>query len=203
MTTTSLRRPLRRMTLLAAGFAAVLPSIPASAEVETFVRFEENATANWVVTQACPDGSTAQTRVTVIAGREFESPDMDDVNTFATVLIRGFDCEGNLINDRGSGPATYTSSPSLQDAHVSATVPLRSGAVATVDVTWEGTGGLQTTNNQTKFDGFVGQFTSRQRDAVATGTVAVDGVTLVSGPSLSAEIETLEDRNITLPAKGD
>lgn len=45
----------------------------------------------------------------MIAGREHESPDLTDVNTFATVLIRGFDCEGNLINDRGSGAATYTS----------------------------------------------------------------------------------------------
>ena len=57
-----------------------------------------------MVTEQCPDGTTATTRVTVIAGREFESPDLDDVNTFATVLIRGFDCEGNLINDRGPAP---------------------------------------------------------------------------------------------------
>lgn len=47
MTIASGRRPLRRMTLLAAGFAVVAPSIPASAAVDTFVRFEENATANW------------------------------------------------------------------------------------------------------------------------------------------------------------
>jgi hypothetical protein len=171
----------------------------ASGAVDTFVRFEENATANWIVTEECPDGTTADTRVTVIAGREFETPDLDDVNTFGTVLIRGFDCHGNLINDRGSGPVTYTSSPSLMEAQVSGTVPLRSGSEATIDVSWQGTGGLDTTVNTTQFDGFVGIFTSKQRDAVASGTVAVDGVTLVSGESVSADIETLEDRNRTLP----
>ena len=190
---------LRRAFPVLVALGALTAAAPASAAVDTFHRFEENATANWVVTEDCPDGSQAETRVTVIAGREFESPDLDDVNTFATVLIRGFDCAGNLINDRGSGPATYTSSPSLQEAHVTATVPLRSGSEATVDVTWEGTGGLETTINTTRFDGFVGIFTSKLRQAVATGTVTVDGDTLVSGSTDNAEIETLEDRNKTLP----
>jgi hypothetical protein len=199
MTIVSFRRARRYVLLPFVVLGLAVPATSASAAVETFVRFEENATANWLVTEQCPDGTTAQTRVTVIAGREFESPDLDDVNTFATVLIRGFDCEGNLINDRGSGPVTYTSSPSLQEAHVTGTVPLRSGAEATIDVTWEGTGGLETTVNQTQFEGFVGIFTSKARDAVASGTVVVDGVTLVSGTTTNAEIETLEDRNRTLP----
>jgi hypothetical protein len=197
--TLSLRRARASLLLGLVGVAPVVLAGGASAEVETFVRFEEEATANWVVTQQCPDSTTTQLRVTVIAGREFESPDLDDVNTFATVLIRGFDCEGNFLSLRGSGPATYSSSPSLQEAHVTATVPMTGGRVATVDVTWEGTGGIETTVNQTQFDGFVGIFTSKSRDAVATGTVVLDGVTLVSGPSTSAEIETLEDRNRTLP----
>ena len=183
--------------LLAAG--ALLASTPASAAVDTFRRFEENATANWTVTEACPDGSQAPTRVTVIAGREFESPDLDDVNTFATVLIRGFDCDFNLVDDRGSGPITYTSSPSRREARVTGTVPLRSGSAATIDVTWEGTGGVETTVNTTRFDGFVGIFTSKLREAEATGTVVVDGQTLVAGPADSAQIETLEDRNRSLP----
>ncbi len=181
MTIASFRRSHGYMALLLVALGLVASPTPASAAVDRFIRFEEVATANWVVTEECPDGSTSQLRVTVIAGREFESPDIDDVNTFATVLIRGFDCEGNLVNDRGSGPASYTSSPSLQEAHVMATVPLRSGAVATVDVTWDGMGRLETTVNQTQFEGFVGIFTSKQRDAVATGTVVVDGETIVSG----------------------
>ena len=199
MTIVSTRRARRSALLLLAGLGVLALGTPASAAVDTFVRFEENATANWVVTEDCGDGTLATTRVTVIAGREFESPDLDDVNTFATVLIRGFDCDGNLINDRGSGPVTYSSSPSLMEAQATGTIPLRSGSVATIAVIWEGTGGLDTTVNQTQFDGFVGVFTGKERDAVATGSVEVDGVTLVSGPSQSATIETLEDRNRTLP----
>jgi hypothetical protein len=36
-----------------------------------------------------------------------------------------------------------------------------------------------------------------QRDAVAAGTVVVDGSTLVSGPTTNAFIRTFEDRNAT------
>jgi hypothetical protein len=38
--------------------------------------------------------------------------------------------------------------------------------------------------------------TGQERDAVATGSVVVDGENLISGPSVSARIETLEDRNL-------
>ena len=55
---------------------------------------------------------------------------------------------------------TYSSSPSLMEAHVSGTVPLRSGGEATTDISWEGTGRLETTVSQTQFEGFVGIFTS-------------------------------------------
>jgi hypothetical protein len=152
-----------------------------------------------VVTQDCGDGTTARLSVSVIGGVEFESPDVDDVNEFVTLRIRGFDCEGNFVNEFGTGTADYTGSPSLQQAHVVGTVTLRDGSQATIDVTWEGTGGLETSVNNTTFDGFVGIFTSKERQATATGTVVVDGVTLVSGPAQSADIETLEDRNTTLP----
>jgi hypothetical protein len=200
MTIGSIRRaPQYALSLLLAVLGLTVAATSASAAVDTFIRFEEVATANWLVTEQCTDGTTSQLRVTVFSGYELESPDLDDVNTFATVLIRGFDCEGNFINDRGSGPVTYTSSPSLMSAHVTGTVPLGSGSEATIDVTWRGTGGLETNVNQTRFEGFVGIFTSKSRDAAATGSVVVDGETLVSGPALSAEIETLEDRNRTLP----
>ena len=194
------RRPVRLFLALGAVLLGLVSvSTPAAAQVETFIRFEENAQANWRVTQACPDGGTSTLFVSLVAGREFESPDLEDVNRFATLRIRGFDCEGNLVNEFGTGPATYTSSPSLQDAQVTGTILLRSGATAIVDVTWEGTGGIETRVNQTQFDGFVGIFTSKTRDATATGTIVVDGETIVSGPADSADIETLEDRNRTLP----
>ena len=64
---------------------------------------------------------------------------------------------------------------------------------------WEGSGGMETTSNTTTFPGFTGHFTGKRRDAVATGTVVVDGDTLVDGSTTNARIETLEDKNISRP----
>lgn len=173
----------------------------ASAAVETFHRFEAVATANYTVTRECPDGSTVQMRVTVIGGHEEESESgMSTLDSdFVTVLIRGFDCDGTFVNDRGSGPADFEFSPSLQTASVEGTITTRDGWSVTVDVTWDGTGEMETTSNTTTFPGFTGHFTGHRRDAVATGTVVVDGEMLVAGSTTNAEIETLEDRNISHP----
>jgi hypothetical protein len=180
--------------------------VPASAgaAVERFHRFEAVATANYTVNEQCSDGSTVQTRVTVIGGHEEESESGTTTldSDFLTVLIRGFDCEGNFVNDRGSGPAEFTFSPSLQTASVAGTVTTRDGRAVTVDVSWEGTGEMETTSNTTTFPGFTGRFQGKRRDAVATGTVVVDGETLVDGSTANAEIETLEDTNITTGAEG-
>ena len=169
----------------------------ASATTERFHRFEAEATANYVVTQQCADGTTAQMRVTVIGGHEEESESgVTTVDSdFVTVLLRGFDCEGNFISDRGSGPADFSFSPSLQQASVTGTVTTREGRLVAVDMSWEGTGAVEVTSNTTTFPGFTGHFVSKRRDAVATGTVVVDGVTLVDGTTTNAEIETLEDRS--------
>ena len=183
--------------------ALVLPA-SAAASTETFHRFEAVATANYVVTEQCADGSTAQLRVTVIAGHEEESESGDSTldNDFLTVLIRGFDCAGNFINDRGSGSAEFTFSPSLQRAAVTGTITTREGRSVTVDTRWEGTGAVEVTNNVTTFPGFTGHFQGKRRDAVATGTVVIDGETIVDGSTTNAEIETLEDTNITTGAAG-
>ena len=69
----------------------------------------------------------------------------------------------------------------------------------TVDMSWAGTGPIETTTNTTTFPGFTGLFVGQQRDAVATGTVVVDGDTLVDGSTTNARIETLEDNNISHP----
>ena len=71
----------------------------------------------------------------------------------------------------------------------------RDGRSVAVDVDWEATGPLEVEHNVTKFPGFHGTFTGKRRDAEATGTVVVDGQTLVDGTTANAEIETLEDRN--------
>ena len=84
-------------------------------------------------------------------------------------------------------------------ASVTGTITTRGGRSVTVDMTWEGTGPMETTSNTTTFPGFTGHFTGMRRDGVATGTVVVDGETLVDGSTTNAEIETLEDRNISHP----
>jgi hypothetical protein len=205
MSTESSRPLLRKyLTPLLAVLAVLsLPAI-ATAAVETFHRFEAIATANYIINEECADGSTAQQRVTVIGGHEAESE--SGVSTldsdFLTVLIRGFDCEGNFINDRGSGPAEFMFSPSLQTASVAGTITTRDGRSVTVDMSWEGTGAIEATSNTTTFPGFAGHFQGKRRDAVATGTVVVDGQTLVDGSTTAAEIETLEDTNRTTGAGG-
>ena len=74
---------------------------------------------------------------------------------------------------------------------------MRSGSTVSVDMSWEGIGPMEVTNNTTTFPGFTGHFQGKRRDAVATGTVVVDGETVVNGSTTNAEIESLEDRNIS------
>lgn len=190
----------RRTSLIALVVLGAL-AIPAAAtaDVETFHRFEAVATANYTITETCDDESTSQTFVQVIGGHEEESE--SGVTTldsdFLTVRLLNFrDCDGNFVNDRGSGPAEFTFSPSLQEATVTGTITTRDGRTVTADIAWAGTGELEATNNTTIFDGFTGHFQGKRRDAVASGTVIVDGETLVDGSTTNAEIETLEDTNI-------
>jgi hypothetical protein len=171
----------------------------ATADVVTFHRFEVDATANYTITQTCPDGSTATTLVSVIGGHEEEQE--EGVSTldsdFLNVRILSFrDCEGNFVSDRGFGPAEFTFSPSLQEATVTGTITTRDGRSVTADIAWEGTGPIEVTNNMTIFEGFTGHFQGMVRDADASGTVLVNGQTLVDGSTTNAEIETLEDTNI-------
>jgi len=186
------------LVLALALLGAALVPASASAATETFHRFEFDATANYTLTETCSDGSMRTTLVTVIGGHEDESVNGETTldNDFLTVLIRGFDCDFNLINIRASGPAEFSFSPSLQTASVNGTVTSDDGHTVAVDMTWEGTGPIESTSNTTTFPGFVGHFTGKQRDAVATGTVVVDGETLVDGSTTNAELEALEDNNV-------
>jgi hypothetical protein len=195
MTTTLLRRA----ALVAAVVAALAVPSWAAAAVETFRSFEAEAIANYVVNVACDDGSTVQQRVQVIGGHEEESENgvTTDDRDFLSVRIFGFDCEGNFFSERGQGDAEFTWSPSLQEATVTGTVTTSRDRVVTVDLSWEGTGPMETTTNTTVFPGFSGTFVRMQRDAVATGTVVVDGETLVDGSTTNASIETNEDNNRT------
>jgi hypothetical protein len=201
MRTSSFAPLFRCMIVLLVGLGMLVAPASATAEVETFHRFEVVATGNYTVDQMCADGSTVRTLVSVIGGHEEESESgvitLD--SDFLTVLIRGVDCAGNFVSDRGSGAAEFSFSPSLQTASVAGTITTRDGRSVTVDMSWSGTGELETTSNTTIFPGFTGHFTSHRRDAVATGTVIVNGGTLVDGSTTNAEIETLEDTNISHP----
>jgi hypothetical protein len=199
MQSTSSRRPRRAVLWIAGLLAALVVPAAATAATTTFHRFEAIATANYTVVKQCPDGSTRTTRVTVIGGHEEESESGTTTldHDFLTVRIRGFDCDFNFVNDFGTGDAEFEFSPSLQTASVIGTVTTRDGRTVTVDMDWEGTGPIEATSNTTTFPGFTGHFQGKRRDAVATGTVVVDGETLVDGSTTNAEIETLEDTNIS------
>lgn len=199
MTSTLSRRSRRYLIAIIAVLGALVVPAAATAEVTTFHRFEVDATANYTITEICPDESTSTTRVNVIAGHEDEAENGETTidRDFVTVRILNFgDCEGNFVNDIGSGPADFTFSPSLQTAAVTGTITTRAGSSVAVDLSWEGTGPIEVDNNMTIFEGFTGHFQGKRRDAVATGTVVVDGETLVDGSTTNAEIETLEDTNI-------
>jgi hypothetical protein len=184
--------------VLATLVAAMLVPAVASAATETFHRFEVEATANYTITEQCPDGSTRTSRVTVIGGYEEETEFGETTSDeFVTVLIRRIDCDFNQTFIRASGPAEFTYSPSLGEASVSGTLVTNDGRTIEVDMTWEGVGGVETTTNTTTFPGFHGVFQSRERQAVATGTVVLDGETLVDGSTTNASIESLEDTNRT------
>jgi hypothetical protein len=192
----------RTAIALLALLGALLVPAAASAATETFHSLDVEATANYTITEPCGDGRTARTNVTVIGGHEEESVNGETTRDldFVTVLIRGFDCDFNVISERLIGPAEFTHSAGLSQASVMGTFTTEDGHTVSVDMAWDGVGGVEVTNNTTTFPGFTGHFQSHRRDAVATGTVVVDGETVVSGSTTNAQIETLEDKNISTGA---
>ena len=136
MPTASFKRPRRRLAPLLAVLGVLAVPASATAAAETFHRFEAIATVNYTINKQCADGSTVQQFVTVIGGHEEEAE--SGVTTldrdFLTVLIRGRGCGGTVVNDRGSGPAEFTLSPSLQEASVAGTITTRGGRAVTVDM---------------------------------------------------------------------
>jgi hypothetical protein len=200
----ALQRSAHRI-LLPAVAALGLIAVPTTANAETsmFHRFEANGVAIYRnVTQPCDDGTTARLGFRVTGGHEDESE--DGVTTvdheFLTVFVSGTDCGGVFVSETGAGDATFTWSPSLQTASVSGTVTTRSGRTITANLSWEATGPMEVTSNMTTFPGFTGHFVGQRRDALATGTVVLDGRQFVNGSTAEAQIETLEDTNISNPS---
>ena len=137
MPSKSARRSRTFLIALLALLGALAIPAAATADVVTFHRFEVDATANYTITETCPDRSTSTTLVQVIGGHEEEQENGESTldNDFVNVRILNFsDCDGNFINDRGFGPAEFTFSPSLQTAAVSGTITTRDGRSVTVDL---------------------------------------------------------------------
>ena len=201
MSTTPLRRGARHAIAVAALLGTLLVPASASATTSTFRFFEANATANFTVVDQCADGTTRTAFVSVIGGHEEESFNGETTTDedFLTVLLRGATCDQTFGFVRALGTGEFTWSPSLQTASVTGTAT-GGGHVVTVDMSWEGTGPIESTDNVTTREGFVGHFQGKERDAVATGTVVVNGETVVNGSTSNASLETLEDNNITTGA---
>ena len=187
-----------RLVALAAALAvlAVL-AVPAtaSAATATFDRLEVIGVADFrTLTEVCADGTTATSRVRITGGHEEEAE--DGVATLDRDYLRvqiQSGCTG--IIQVTTNAADFTWSPSLQTARVVGTFTTTTGQTITVDITWEGTGPIEVSQNNTSFPGRSATFVGRERDAVATGTVVLDGKTLVGGSTstTNASLESLDD----------
>ena len=203
----------RRLGFVVAPVTALMATValamPAAAEAEQTVFFEETASAFWSVPHQCADGSTVQATLLVLSTRDFETPDTEDADPTARVQYQAV-CPGGSFSWVGNAvPATITSTENLKSvtATGSGTVRDNSGLThqVTFDVTWTAVGELQTTTRTFVAEGFrVTTTTRKQREAVADGLVTFDGTVLVDGPNNHPTrpapfIRTDEDRSTRMP----
>ncbi len=182
------------LVALATALAVLVVPAMASAATSTFDRLEVIGTADFRnLTEVCDDGTTATSRVRITGGHEEEAE--DGVSTLDRDYLRvqiQSGCTG-IIQVTTNEDFVFTWSPSLQTASVVSTFTTPAGDTISVDITWEGTGPIETNNNNTSFPGRSANFVGRERDAVATGTVVLDGKRLVDGSTTNASIESLDD----------
>jgi hypothetical protein len=165
----------------------------ALAATSTFDRLEVIGSADFRnLTEVCDDGRTVTSRVRITGGHEEEAEDRVSTldRDYLLVQIQS-GCTG--IIQVTTNDADFTWSPSLQTARVVGTFTTTTGQTISVDVTWAGTGPIEIDQNNTSFPGRSATFVGRERDAVATGTVVLDGKTLVDGSTTNALIESLDD----------
>jgi hypothetical protein len=183
-----------RLVALVAALAVLAVPATASAATSTFDRLEIIGTADFRnLTEVCDDGRTVTSRVRITGGHEEEAEDRVSTldRDYLRVQIQS-GCTG--IIQVTTNDADFTWSPSLQSARVVGTFTTTTGQTISVDVTWEATGPIQINQNNTSFPGRSATFVGRERDAVATGTVVLDGKTLVDGATTTnASIESLDD----------
>ena len=184
-----------RLVALATALAVLVVPATASAAVSTFDRLEIIGTADFRnLTEVCDDGRTVTSRVRITGGHEQEAE--DGVTTLDRDYLRvqiQSGCTG--IIQVTTNDTDFTWSPSLQAARVVGTFTTATGQTIAVDVTWAGTGPIEVSQNNTSFPGRSATFVGRERAATATGTVVLDGKTLVGGSTstTNASIESLDD----------
>ncbi len=183
-----------RLVAVAATLAALAMPATASAATSTFDRLEVIASADYRnLTEVCDDGRTVTSRVRITGGHEEEAengvPTLD--RDYLRVQIQS-GCTG-IIQVTTNEDFMFTWSPSLQTASVVGTFTTTAGATISVNIAWEGTGPIEVNQNNTSFPGRSATFVGRERDAVATGTVVLNGKTLVDGSTTNASIESLDD----------
>jgi hypothetical protein len=166
------------LAVMAAGLA-FSTAAPAQAARELF--FEESAQAFWGPTHECADGSTVEATLLVNPTRDFEAPDTDDPDPTTRVQFLAVCPDGTSFSwGLPTAPSTITSSKDLKHLRTVGSGIARDifGVTheVTFDVTWTGSGPLETSVN--------GPGSKRkQRAASATGLVTFDGEVLVDGPS--------------------
>jgi hypothetical protein len=189
-----------RLVALAAALAVLAVPSTASAATSTFDRLEVIGTADFRnLTEVCDDGSTVTSRVRITGGHEQETE--DGVATLDRDYLRvqiQSGCTG--IIQVTTNETDFTWSDSLQTASVVGTFTTTTGQTISVNIAWEGLNPLRVEQNNTSFPGRSATFIGRERDAVATGTVVLDGKTLVDGSTTNALIESLDDHIVSTPA---
>lgn len=186
-----------RLIALAATLAILVVPSTASAATSTFERFEVIGAADFRnLTEVCDDGRTVTSRVRITGGHEEEAEDRVTTQDrdYLNVFIQS-GCTGRIIRAT-TNDTDFTWSPSLQTAGVTSTFTTTAGDTISVDIAWEGTGPLEVDHNNTSFPGRSSNFIGRERVAVASGTVVLNGKTLVDGSTTNALVETLEDKTV-------
>ena len=186
--------------LAAVGVALAVVSVPAPAwaATSTFDRLEVIATADFRnLIEDCGDGRTATSRVRITGGHEEEAENRVTTldSDYTRVQIQS-GCTGRVIQVT-TNDLDFVWSESLQTASVAGTFTTTAGDTISVDIAWEGTGPIEISQNNTSFPGQSSTFVGRERDASASGTVSLNGKTLVNGlTTTAAGMESLQDRTV-------
>jgi hypothetical protein len=168
----------RALALLAALVLLLVPAVASAAN-----GFQEQiASARWLITFQCPDGSTATDgRLIVETDNFIEAGTPPNPNPPLRVGFSG-QCPDGTFSWGFNRAAPTQFDPSLKDVSVTGTtftnVPDNRGALHTVTVaaSWTGTGKAVTTVNSPGSK-------RMERPATATATILFDGNTLVDGAS--------------------